>query len=250
MSMVDKTLMLGDELEQTYHPRLKRQFLDGYTFLVQEIEQGAARPGLPHSFRMDLTNTLTSLWTAAAQWTAEIVETDLLTKAADLRPEQVVSQYIDRYGAKQAAQIIRTTERQTIDMIAGGMRRGEAQEAAIQSFMQNIEGLSDIRATLASRTEIHAANQFASQALAMRAGMSLTKTWNAVNDSRTRDFGIVGAKSEFNHRVMNGQRVPLTARFAVPRINGSVELLFFPGDPNGSAGNIINCRCIQTYEEA
>jgi len=37
---------------------------------------------------------------------------------------------------------------------------------------------------------------------------------------------------------MDGVRVPLNENF-----NVDGEMLEYPGDPSGSAGNIINCRC-------
>jgi hypothetical protein len=44
--------------------------------------------------------------------------------------------------------------------------------------------------------------------------------------------------STFDHYNMNQIRVPLDKPF-----NVSGQNLMFPGDPNGSAGNVINCRC-------
>ncbi|MFJ9720012.1 phage minor head protein [Streptomyces sp. NPDC101213] len=54
------------------------------------------------------------------------------------------------------------------------------------------------------------------------------KRWVAVLDDRTRDA----------HRDADGQEVPLDAPFEV-----GGETLRFPGDPTGSPGNVINCRC-------
>lgn len=59
-------------------------------------------------------------------------------------------------------------------------------------------------------------------------GYEIVKEWVAVVDSRTRDA----------HKKADGQRVPINEPFIV---NG--EKLMYPGDPNGSAENIINCRC-------
>lgn len=59
-------------------------------------------------------------------------------------------------------------------------------------------------------------------------GYEIVKEWVAVVDSRTRDA----------HKKADGQRVPIDEPFIV---NG--EKLMYPGDPNGSAENIINCRC-------
>jgi hypothetical protein len=42
---------------------------------------------------------------------------------------------------------------------------------------------------------------------------------------------------------MNGAKVGEKEFFKVP-FNGGIEKVLFPGDPkNGSAGNVINCRC-------
>ncbi|BDT39519.1 phage minor head protein [Streptomyces yaizuensis] len=54
------------------------------------------------------------------------------------------------------------------------------------------------------------------------------KKWVAVLDDRTRDA----------HREADGQEVALDEPFTV-----GGERLRYPGDPNGSAGNVINCRC-------
>ena len=56
----------------------------------------------------------------------------------------------------------------------------------------------------------------------------MQKEWTAARDERTRqahadaDGDIVGMDESFN-------------------VGG--EMMRFAGDPNGSAGNIINCRC-------
>lgn len=57
--------------------------------------------------------------------------------------------------------------------------------------------------------------------------------WNAVMDERTRD----------DHADADQQVVNLGDPFEV----GGEELMY-PGDPAGSDGNVINCRCWLTYE--
>jgi len=48
---------------------------------------------------------------------------------------------------------------------------------------------------------------------------------------------------------MQGVKSPLDIPFKVPYGFGSFEALMFPGDPDGSAGNIINCRCPMTFQQ-
>lgn len=59
-------------------------------------------------------------------------------------------------------------------------------------------------------------------------GYKIVKTWVAVGDNKTRH----------SHKVADGQTVDFDKPFIVDG-----EELMQPGDPNGSAGNIINCRC-------
>lgn len=59
-------------------------------------------------------------------------------------------------------------------------------------------------------------------------GYRMVKTWVAVGDARTRDA----------HRHADGQIVGIDEPFMVDG-----EKLMYPGDQNGSAGNVINCRC-------
>lgn len=54
------------------------------------------------------------------------------------------------------------------------------------------------------------------------------KTWQTVGDSKVRDW----------HVAANGQDRPIEDLFAV-----GPDLLMYPRDPAGSAGNVINCRC-------
>ena len=58
-----------------------------------------------------------------------------------------------------------------------------------------------------------------------QAGLT-TKIWVAVQDGETRD----------SHAITDGEEKPINMAFS----NG----LMFPGDPNGSAEEVINCRCV------
>lgn len=72
----------------------------------------------------------------------------------------------------------------------------------------------------------------------LRAGYSTSivweKEWISSRDSRTRRR----PDSQFDHYEMNGVRVAKDAKF---NVNG--DLVDYPADPKGQAGNSINCRC-------
>jgi hypothetical protein len=92
------------------------------------------------------------------------------------------------------------------------------------------------RAEAIARTESMAALH-QSQDEAMRQGISqgaiekenVEYMWHATHDDRTRD----------SHRVMDGQVVKQDEPF----ITGNGVALMYPGDPNGPADEVINCRC-------
>lgn len=92
------------------------------------------------------------------------------------------------------------------------------------------------RAQTIARTEVVGANNqggLASwSAMASASGRTVTKTWLATEDSRTREA----------HADIDGTEVGIDDTFDVDgdAMNG-------PGDPNADAGNVINCRCTLTY---
>lgn len=63
--------------------------------------------------------------------------------------------------------------------------------------------------------------------------IQLQKVWNSVLDQKTRE----------SHAAADGQTVAIKEKFIV-----GGELLSYPRSPEGSAGNIINCRCISEHE--
>ena len=85
-----------------------------------------------------------------------------------------------------------------------------------------------------ARTETTAASNYAATVSSSVSGVLMDKVWISALDARTRQ----PPDSKFDHYNMNQIRVPLDKPF-----NVSGQNLMFPGDPNGSAGNVINCRC-------
>lgn len=246
--MVDEMLRLEDE----HRPKVSAVIAEGMDFGLSAFHQNRNAALITEAFKRSVVQALTDLHDSAIQAFAGLMLREFAEGFKEMKQEDEVRRllfrYIDRYGARSAAQILDTTERQVRNLMLGGLRRGQAVDAVYADLVNKVPEIADGRAAVITPTEVHAASQFASQAVAERSGILLKKTWVSVNDERTRDF--FGYVDEFNHRVMNGQKVALDGQFAVPNKWGGVELISFPGDPNGSAGNIINCRCVQVYERA
>lgn len=92
----------------------------------------------------------------------------------------------------------------------------------------NVSGAPLSRAKTIARTEGHRIQQTSArdaQYSAKSKGADIVKQWDAALDGRTRD----------SHRMVDGEIRELDEKFS----NG----LKFPGDPSGSAAEVINCRC-------
>lgn len=109
--------------------------------------------------------------------------------------------------------------------------RGIAQALSYQEIGRNIKNTTGVdynKSVRIAKTEGHRISQEATynaQCKAIERGADVVKQWDSTLDSRTRD----------SHRDLDGEIVGVHERFS----NG----LMYPSDPNGSAGEVINCRC-------
>lgn len=109
--------------------------------------------------------------------------------------------------------------------------RGIASALSYAEISRNIKKRTDVslnKAYRIARTEGHRVqNQaaFDAQHKAKEKGANIVKQWDSTLDGRTRP----------SHRVVDGEIRELDEKFS----NG----LRFPGDPNGKAAEVINCRC-------
>lgn len=146
----------------------------------------------------------------------------------------LVQHVLEQLGTK----ITRITETQraiTMAKIEEGRRDGLSIPDTAKLIVKHSTGqFSTNRATLIARTEMAAVQNGGSLAAARLVGVS-TKQWLATGDSRTRP----------THRDADGQIVNVNEKF-----NVGVDLLDFPGDPNGSIAEIAQCRCTCVYPDA
>ena len=115
--------------------------------------------------------------------------------------------------------------------IAGEISRGLATGMMYSEMARNIAGWARIpknNAMRIARTEAHRIQckaAYDAQHKAKSKGADVVKQWDATLDGKTRD----------SHRKIDGEIKELDEKFS----NG----LEYPGDPNGAAGEVINCRC-------
>jgi uncharacterized protein with gpF-like domain len=116
--------------------------------------------------------------------------------------------------------------------ISAEVTRGIASNLSYHDIARNIDNVSKTtyyNAVRIARTEGHRIQQTSSrdaQQQAKSKGADVVKQWDSTLDGKTRD----------SHRRVDGEIRELDEKFS----NG----LDFPGDPNGKAKEVINCRCV------
>ncbi len=175
---------------------------------------------------------------------------DLVTKAT---PEELYNQrlrnFVYKWSLVKSADIADTTRLRLDSIIAGHATSKPDAEGNITAnpgedvvAVDIMEAMGDdaslARARTIARTESHAASQDAGHAaaegIADATGLTLTKEWVSTNDDRTRE----------SHRDANGQTVGMSEPFIV---GDEKDELQYPGDPDGEAAEVINCRCVAVY---
>ena len=116
--------------------------------------------------------------------------------------------------------------------IRNEVSRGISNAYSYQDIARNINnsmGIGLNKSIRIARTEGHRVNQqstFDAMDKAKKKGANIVKQWDATLDAKTRT----------SHQQVDGEIRELDEKFS----NG----LRFPGDPQGSAGEVINCRCV------
>jgi hypothetical protein len=146
----------------------------------------------------------------------------------------LVAAWINEFGFQKAQGIAQTTKNDITDAIQINLAEQEAvsEQALIEDILK-VKAFSPFRAATIARTETHAAATYAAgetaKYIASETGIKVKKRWSPALDERTR----------ISHAAMAGKpAIGLSEKFVV---NG--EKLERPGDPKGSPGNVINCRC-------
>lgn len=136
--------------------------------------------------------------------------------------------------AERIVHVASTTRNRVRSIIQKGIDQG----MSIPQIASNIDelGLPQVirnRSTVIARTETINASNRGAVIGAQSTGLDLNKIWIATADDRTRD----------DHAEADGQTVDQSGMF-----NVGGEELEYPGDPRGSARNVIQCRCAVAFD--
>ena len=138
-------------------------------------------------------------------------------------------------NAKDKEQIQRKVKSSLLNSILKGATIGSAFASLKPVFENNLASSITMAITQATRIENLARYDAMKQAekRAEEQGLVLVKIWRTQEDAKVRDA----------HARAEGQEAMVDEPFYV-----GGERLMYPGDINGSASNIINCRCYIEYK--
>lgn len=203
---------LGAELETQEHAkRIERLLTALYRDTIgQSVEQ--------------LADTAKSRWLALEKKEVQVIGTPNV--------DAIMLDWLRLYGGVKITQISLTTLDDVRSAISSGIEQGMTEREIGKLIAAVAIEKSPSRAQTIARTESHQATNVAAQSVAKASGIPMRKQWSASKGERTRQA----------HREADGQTVPMDGFFTVWG-----EQLAFPGDPRGSAKNVINCRCVVVY---
>ncbi len=163
-----------------------------------------------------------------------------ITVISDLIIENdAFNKWVEKYGLAKSTELNQTTKKELLKKLRKTLAEGttesmgnlkkQLQESAREVF----EELSNTRAYLIARTETGSSVNVGQLATYQATGIE-RKEWIATLDDRTRE----------SHLQMDGIIADIDATFEVENYtDGGVDNMLYPLDPNGSAGNVCNCRC-------
>lgn len=155
----------------------------------------------------------------------------------------MINEYYRRNLLNSAVTPITDTTRKQISQImeqANNEGWGAKKTAAA---IRKSTDLTKTRAALIARTESTKAANAGKMMAAAELDINVVKEWVSANDIRTRRI----PRDQYDHLHMDGRQVPYGGFFVVPSTK-TLDAMQYPGDPNGSAGNVCNCRCTVVFQ--
>lgn len=188
----------------------------------------------------ELQKVIEAEWTTAARMggeriigSAKCIHGNYYTKNDSMFDDFMarVQMFISTFALSRVTGLTETTTEDVRNRILQGTAANMTVDEIAKGIREIAPQISGYRSMMIARTEGHAAYSFGTQTGAEASSLMMQKEWISSNDGRTRD-------KRFDHRGADGETVNLSDYF-----QETGERLRYPGDPSGSAGNVIHCRC-------
>lgn len=155
---------------------------------------------------------------------------------------------INKWANTQAAQKIRLIQQTTKDSIATvihkGMQEGESHRNIAKRIRKTSAAINPHRARTIALTETHSAAVKSVDVSVASTRIEMEREWVSAKDMRTRRPDKNNIWNHYGNFPLgaNGEKVAQDGKFV-----GTGQALDHPGDPKGSPGNTILCRCVLIY---
>lgn len=146
-----------------------------------------------------------------------------------------VKNYLERHALQFVTNIVGTLRDDMLALFDKAVTEGWSYEYLANQLLNT--GLAVRRARVIARTEAHRGAMKGGLEGANSLPYEVQKQWLSASDNRVR----VEPKDRFDHRQLSGQIRELDQPFT------NEENIQFPGDPQASPGNTIQCRCVLNY---
>ena len=205
-------------------------------------ERSRVAPALTKAGESDVENVLTGLrpdrltyeldpiWrTQIDAWGATVLAELGVGMSFDMLNPLVVS-HLEEFATNRIEDLVDQTTRNALrTQLVEGVRAGEGVRELSARVRSVFDAADKYRARTIARTEVNSSANFASWSAYKQSGVVEKRGWLTTRD---------GAERDAHGAVKEPYEVPIDEPFIV-----GGERLMYPGDPSGSAWNVINCRC-------
>jgi uncharacterized protein with gpF-like domain len=235
--------LILDRLEVGFRNRIRAELIRAMEDMIRVFElTGEVPPARDHYQRLEDAYRAMAV-SAATTFGGRIIQQGkdaglaLETKDFAQTMARLALAYIGQEVIRRRiTQVAETTRAQIVAAVARGYAEGLGQDGVGHYVRSIVSDMATWRANMIARTETHGAANFGAQEAAKETGLPLMKEWISAEDERTREDHVTAG----NEYTIGGSIGPIPQN--EPFIVGG-EALQYPGDPAGSAGNAINCRC-------
>jgi hypothetical protein len=152
----------------------------------------------------------------------------------DRRVRNVIEEIV-----RQSAKTQDTFSRVIANEIRQGLSQGDDMTDLVQRVADKTDEQVGYRLDRLVRTAGNGGFEVGQKQSFRKSGIETIK-WLTQRDPRVRGTEV---GDDWDHRGADGQEIGIDESFIIENITGAVETLRFPGDPLGSVGNIVYCRC-------
>ena len=231
---VHRHMLNMQRLERSAKTRVRRCYTQQKKLIIPYVRSNP-KAGLTAFFTTQIKplwqKTLKQIWQDSIE-EAEKEIRDIHSGIIKKDWQDYADQWLKDNAGTKIDGITNTDQEWLANTLQSGLNEGKSNDEIASDLTDDWDNMSDGRAGTIARTEMAGAYNYASNETA---GDLLpdgsTKVWN-VTSSNPRPW----------HEEADQQEVPLDEPFLVMD-----EEMDYPGDPQGSAANVVNCLCQLTY---